>query len=33
MQGFIIWLTGIFVFIYIVAGIVYVLEKKEGYDK
>ena len=32
MQGFIIWFTGIISFIYIVAGIIYVLEKKEGYD-
>ena len=32
MSGFIIWLTGIIVSIYIVAGIIYLIEKKEGYD-
>ncbi len=33
MQDFTIWFTGIFVFIYMAAGIIYLIEKKEGYDK
>lgn len=33
MQGFIIWFTTILIVMYIVAGIIYLYEKNEGFEK